>query len=78
MRYLVDTDWVIDHLHGHAQVVSRLEDLETARLDLSIISLAEMYEGVLTRRQTGTPNLMLPLSFETHGCASWCRNNWGR
>ena len=46
MRYLVDTDWVIDHLYGRAQVVSRLEELEPAGLGSSIISLAELYEGV--------------------------------
>ena len=46
MRYLVDTDWVIDHLHGRAQVISRLQEFEPAGLGLSIISLAELYEGV--------------------------------
>lgn len=46
MQYLVDTDWAIYHLHGHPQVVRRLEDLAPAGLGLSIISLAELYEGV--------------------------------
>ena len=42
----MDTDWAIDHLHGRAKVVRRLEELAPAGLDLSIISLAELYEGV--------------------------------
>jgi tRNA(fMet)-specific endonuclease VapC len=46
MRYLVDTDWVIDHLHGRAQVVRRLEELAPDGIGLSILSLAELYEGV--------------------------------
>ena len=46
MRYLVDTDWVIDHLHGRAEVARRLEELAPEGIGLSILSLAELYEGV--------------------------------
>lgn len=46
MQYLVDTDWVIDHLHGREQVVRRLEELEGEGIGLSVVSLAELYEGV--------------------------------
>ena len=46
MQYLVDTDWVIDHMHGRQEVVSRLEELAPYGLGLSIVSLAELYEGV--------------------------------
>jgi tRNA(fMet)-specific endonuclease VapC len=46
MRYLVDTDWVIDHLHGREPVVRRLELLAPQGLGMSIVSLAELYEGV--------------------------------
>ena len=47
MRYLVDTDWAIDHLHRVSRVVLRLEELAPEGLGLSIISLAELYDGVL-------------------------------
>ena len=47
MRYLVDTDWAIDHLHNVSRVVLRLEELASEGLGLSIISLAELYDGVL-------------------------------
>ena len=47
MRYLVDTDWAIDHLHRVSRVVLRLEELASEGLGLSIISLAELYDGVL-------------------------------
>ena len=44
--YLVDTDWAIDYLNGQEQTRKRLEELEAAGLALSIISLAEIYEGI--------------------------------
>ena len=47
MRYLIDTDWAIDHLHHVSRVVRRLEELAQYGLALSIISVAELYEGIL-------------------------------
>jgi len=44
--YLVDTDWIIDHLNGVPAVSARLRELQPAGLAASIISLAELYEGV--------------------------------
>jgi len=46
MRYLIDTDWAIDHLHNVEKVVRKLDELAPEGLALSIISLAELYEGV--------------------------------
>ncbi len=46
MNYLVDTDWAIDYLNGVQQVVERLNGLLPEGVGLSIISLAEIYEGV--------------------------------
>ena len=46
MKYLVDSDWVIDHLNGVHRVVSRLGELAEEGLGLSVISLAEVYEGI--------------------------------
>lgn len=45
-RYLLDTDWVIDHFNGIEAITRRLEELRPAGLALSVISLAELYEGV--------------------------------
>jgi predicted nucleic acid-binding protein len=44
--YLVDTDWAIDYLNGQDQTRKRLEGLEGSGLAFSIISLAEVYEGI--------------------------------
>ena len=50
MTYLIDTDWVIDHLNHIERVTRRLEELAPEGLALSIISLAELYEGVYYSR----------------------------
>ena len=50
MKYLIDTDWVIDHLRQVGTVSRRLEDLAPEGSALSIVSLAEIYEGVYYSR----------------------------
>ena len=50
MTYLIDTDWVIDHLNHIERVTRHLEELVPEGLALSIISLAELYEGVYYSR----------------------------
>ena len=47
MRYLVDTDWAIDYTNGRRQVVERFDELLPLGVGMSIVSLAELYEGVL-------------------------------
>ena len=46
ISYLVDTDWVIDHLNKVDRVTNKLKELSPAGIALSVISLAELYEGV--------------------------------
>ena len=46
MRYLVDTDWVIHSLHGVDRVIRSLEQLTPEGLGISIVSVAELYQGV--------------------------------
>lgn len=50
MRYLIDTDWAIHYLNDHQGVVQRLRGFQDDGLGLSIISLAELYEGVYYSR----------------------------
>ena len=52
MSYLVDTDWAIDYLNGQDRTRERLEKLKDSGLGLSIISLAEVYEGHLLLETT--------------------------
>ena len=48
--YLIDSDWAIDHLNGIVPVVERIAEFESAGLGVSIISVAELYEGVIYSR----------------------------
>ncbi len=46
MKYLVDTDWIIDHLNGIEAITKKLEKFAPSGICTSIISVAELYEGV--------------------------------
>ncbi len=51
--YLVDTDWAIDYLNGQERTRRRLEELGNSGLAFSMISLAEVYEGILYSKDPG-------------------------
>ncbi len=44
--YLVDTDWAIHYLNGKTEIVEKLRSLEEKGLTVSVVSLAELYEGI--------------------------------
>jgi len=46
MKYLLDTSWAIHYLRGEERVVTNLLSLREEGLATSIITLAELYEGV--------------------------------
>lgn len=46
MRYLVDTDWIIQRLNSVEPFVSRMTELGPEGLGLSAVSVGELYEGV--------------------------------
>lgn len=50
LRYLLDTDWVIHYLNARASVVRRVDTARDEGVALSILSLAELYEGVYYSR----------------------------
>ena len=52
MRYLIDTNWVIHHLNGRLDISQRLQALHPEGLGLSVIVLAELYEGIYYSRDT--------------------------
>ncbi len=45
-QYLIDTDWVIDYLHGVARTRTQLAALWPAGIAISVIAIAELYDGV--------------------------------
>ncbi|MXX92675.1 MAG: type II toxin-antitoxin system VapC family toxin [Chloroflexi bacterium] len=46
MRYLVDTDWVIHYLNGDDNICERLDRVRDDGVAVSIVTLAEVYEGI--------------------------------
>jgi len=46
VSYLIDTDWIIHYLNGNKEIVEKIKSLETGILAASVVSLAELYEGV--------------------------------
>lgn len=49
-QYLIDTGWIIRHLRGHQAYTDRLDMLRPDGLAVSMISVAELYEGVALAR----------------------------
>jgi tRNA(fMet)-specific endonuclease VapC len=49
-QYLLDTDWAIHWAGGHPEITRQLTELGPGDLGLSIISLAELYDGVYSSR----------------------------
>jgi tRNA(fMet)-specific endonuclease VapC len=48
--YLIDTDWIIDYFNDAEPVASKIEELIEMGSGISIISLAELYEGIYNSR----------------------------
>ena len=46
MRYLIDTDWVIDYFNGIQRIVQALNGFLPDGVGISIISVAELYDGI--------------------------------
>ena len=47
MKFLIDSDWSIQCLHGVESVIHRVDELSPEGIGLSLVSLAELYEGIL-------------------------------
>ncbi|MBI5373877.1 MAG: type II toxin-antitoxin system VapC family toxin [Candidatus Schekmanbacteria bacterium] len=46
LAYLIDTDWIIHYLNGNEGIVGNLKELKIEGLSISVVSLAEVYEGI--------------------------------
>ena len=64
MNFLIDTDWTIDYLNGAQYVRDRLNDLSISDLGISVVSVAELYEGVLYSRNMEDDHAALSLFLE--------------
>jgi tRNA(fMet)-specific endonuclease VapC len=46
MKYLLDIPWEVEYLRGNQEVIARVQELQDEGRAVSIISVAELYEGV--------------------------------
>ena len=60
----MDTDWVIDYLHKADRTVRRLDELLPDGVGLSVISLAELYDGLARSRNPDADTEALRLFLE--------------
>jgi tRNA(fMet)-specific endonuclease VapC len=63
VSYLVDTDWVIDHLANIKATTEKLRELQPKGVALSVVSLAELYEGVYYSRDPEKNEIVLHTFF---------------
>jgi tRNA(fMet)-specific endonuclease VapC len=59
ISYLIDTDWIIDHFNKKDKITQKLKELRPEGIALSIISLAELYEGVIYSKDPVTSQRVL-------------------
>ena len=60
----MDTDWAIDYLHKADRTVRRLEELLPEGVGLSVISLAELYDGLAGSKHPDSDSEALRLFLE--------------
>ena len=59
VSFLIDTDWVIDHLNSLSPATKRLRELEPQGIAINIITVAELWEGVIFSRDRRRSETML-------------------
>ncbi|MBI3988735.1 MAG: type II toxin-antitoxin system VapC family toxin [candidate division NC10 bacterium] len=47
LRYVLDTGWIIRHLRGSRPYTQTIRKIGSAHIGVSIVTLAELYEGVV-------------------------------
>ncbi len=48
MRYLLDTDWIINLLAGKAAAEAKIQHLDPEEIVISLVTVAEIYESAFT------------------------------
>jgi predicted nucleic acid-binding protein len=54
-QYLLDTDWIVDVLHGQEPATQTLLELVSSGLALSMMTYGELYEGAYYARDLRLP-----------------------
>lgn len=59
MKYLIDSDWLIDALNGQPSALAVLEELSAEGLAVSVIAIGELLEGLDSAPQPASHRAML-------------------
>ncbi len=59
MPFLVDTDWIIHLLNGRSDIIAKLQELSVEGVAMSMVSLAELYDGVYYSRNPANDEVAL-------------------
>ena len=62
MPFLVDTDWIIHFFNGRSEIVAKLQELSGEGVAMSMVSLAELYEGIYYSRNPANDEAVLRTS----------------
>lgn len=64
MKYLVDTDYVIDYLYGNQVARDLLAQLNPEGIAISVITYSEIYEGIFSSRDPRQAERVFPAFLE--------------
>lgn len=84
MNLIIDTDIIIDYLRGNTNAVDFLESQNPHKLNLSTLTLAELYAGVRPGKETIILNeffkifTMLPLTAQISIQGGLWRRDYGK
>jgi predicted nucleic acid-binding protein len=48
MRYILDTDWIINLLAGKREAEEKIQHLDPEEIGISLVTVAEIYESAYT------------------------------
>jgi tRNA(fMet)-specific endonuclease VapC len=57
--FLVDTDWIIHFFNGRSEIIAKLRELSVEGVAMSVVSLADLYEGIYYSRNPGNDEAVL-------------------
>jgi predicted nucleic acid-binding protein len=58
MRYILDTDWIINLLAGRQDAKVKIEQLDPEEIGISLVTVAEIYESAFNYLITQFPQLI--------------------
>jgi len=61
LKYLLDTTWIVGYLRGNQDIIDKIQIFQNEGLAVSVISVAELYEGVFHSQNSASNEVALNL-----------------